>query len=211
MTFLEIQNAVYRLMRDPSKTKFDLQSIKDRINEGEQRYCILTKYSLKKDTTIQTVIGTDEYNLPADYGTLDAAYYNGNQLYQIALEDTIWPNAKISTPISYYLRNAEIGLYPIPDAQGTLTLIYHSIGGEMADDTDHPVIPVEDQYLLVEYASYKCAKEGDDSRQTTFLQEWTNGILQAIRTNVDKNFTSFPTVGDQYSDYHFVDRDLTVL
>jgi hypothetical protein len=197
MTFLELQNGVYRIMRDPSKTKFDLQSIKNGINEGERRYCILTKYSTKKDTSYNTVIAQQEYTLPIDYGTIEAIFYKGQQLEEIDIQDTIDTAVNSGAPTSYFVRQNVIGLYPVPNAIGALTIIYQSIGGQMVDDTATPVIPVEDHYLLVQYAAYLCALEADDSRGSSFYSIFNNGIIQAIRTNVDKAFPEFPVVGDQ--------------
>jgi hypothetical protein len=207
MTFLEIQNAVYRIMRDPNKTKFDLQTVKDRINEGEERYCVLTKYTEKKDTSYNTAIAQQEYVLPTDYGDIDAVFYNGNRLYETKMEYTVYPTPNNGTPTSYYVRQTSVGLDPIPSAIGPLTIIYHNIGGSMVADADVPSVPKEDHYLLVSYAAFKCAVEADDNRATTFYQEYVNGISQAKLTTVEKAFEQFPVVDGTPSNYRDPNRD----
>ncbi len=207
MTFVEIQNAVYRLARDPNKTKFDLQTVKNRINEGEQRYCVLTKYSEKADTSYNTVIGQQEYTLPSDYGDIESVYYAGNKLAQVEIENTIYPTANNGTPACYYVRNTFFGLDPIPTAVGPLVIIYHTIGGQMVNDGDTPIIPKEDHYLLVNYAAFLCALEADDSRNTAFFQVFQNGIEQAKTTTVDKTFEKFPVVGEPVSTFYNPNRD----
>ena len=201
MTFLEIQNAVYRLVRDPNHTKFDLQTIKDRINEAERRYCILTKYSETKDTSYNTVIGQQEYTLPVDYGDLDAVFYLGVRLYEVRQENTIYPTPNNGTPNCYYIRTNKIGLDPVPTAVGQMTFLYHTIGGQMTIDADVPVIPKEDHYLLKYYTAFETALEADDSRSTAFFQIWQDGIEQAKHTTVDKAFEQFPVVGEPNSYY----------
>jgi len=56
MTFLEIQNAVYQLMRDANKTKFDLSFIKQWINAGEKLFNTLTENYYEIDTSTSTTV-----------------------------------------------------------------------------------------------------------------------------------------------------------
>jgi hypothetical protein len=66
----------------------------------------------------------------------------------------------------------------------------------MVNDTDISIIPEEDHTLPVFYACYLSAIEGDDTRASAFLQNWTTGLAQAIRSDTLKAFEKFPVVGD---------------
>jgi hypothetical protein len=208
MTFGELITETYQMMRDPSRTKFNLASVKQRLNNAEQRYCVLTKYTKKKDISISTVAAQQEYALPSDYNSLIAVFYNGDILSQVNVEDTVYSTANSGTPSNFYVRMTQIGLDPIPSGIGTLTIVYHTIGGDMLADIDAPIIPEADHNYLIQYACYLCALESDDNRATIFKAEFQNGIGMAVRLNLDKAFTQFPVVNAGVAGGVDVERDM---
>ena len=191
-----MQSEVFRLMRDISKTKYNLSSVKDRINYGERRYCAITEYSVLENTNTNTAAGIQEYALPSDYSSLIAAFYKGDELALINIRDTIKTTPDSGPPTMYYIRNAYIGLEPTPIATETLTLIYNSIGGGLAADGDTPIIPIEHHMLPVFWACYMCSIEGDDNRATTFLNNFIGGLGQAVTEDVSKAFPQWPVVNE---------------
>jgi hypothetical protein len=196
MIFSEMYNEAYRLNRDTAKTKFDLTTVKRWINQGEQRYCVLTNYSIKKDVSISTVASQQEYTLPTDCKSVKAVFYDGSRLAREEIENTVYSTTNSGTPSEYYIRLNKVGLDPIPTAVKTLTIIYHTIGGDLINDNDTPIIPEEDHNLPVLWAAYYMAIEADDNRANAFLQAYYEGVKQAVIANSMKSFESFPVVGE---------------
>ena len=180
MTFETLQNHVFRLMRDPAKTRYSLDFVKKWLNDAERQYCNKTNYSVKKDITISTASGTREYNLPADFISEINVFHDGKPLPTIEMEDTIHAAGdKSGTPYGYYIENKKIGFEPVPTAIKVITLIYNSRGGAMISATDVPIIPDEHHMLLVAGACIWASIEGDDTRLVTFQQIWTRGLAEA--------------------------------
>jgi len=180
MDFAELQGHVFRLMRDPNATKYSLDYVKKWLNEGERQYCNATDYSVKKNTTITTTSGTQEYTLPTDFISEIDVYYDGQRLGAIEMTKTIHQGgAKSGTPHAYYIENKKLGLEYVPTAAKTVTLIYFSRGGAMSAAIDTPIIPDEHHMLLVVHACIWASIEGDDTRLNTFMQLWMKGLRDA--------------------------------
>jgi len=194
MQFSELYDTVFRLMRDTGQDKYDLVTVKRWLNDGERRYCAITGYSVKKSTAITSVSGTAEYEFPADYKSLIAAFWNSDKLTETEIEDTIPSDS--GTPSLFYVRNNYLGLFPVPTTTGTtVTIVYRSIGGAMAAADDEPEIPEEHHMAMVYYAAVLCSMEGDDSRLPLFQGKWNEIVGQAVQETVAKSYTSFPIVG----------------
>jgi len=180
MTFETLQNHVFRLMRDPNQTRYSLDFVKKWLNEAERQYCNATSYSVKKDTSITTVSGTREYDLPAGFIREIAVFEDGKPLDTCELEDTIHEGGDESgEPYAYYIENKKIGFEYKPDGAYAITLIYYSRGGEMISAADTPIIPEEHHMLLIAFACIFASIEGDDTRQTTFQRIWDRGLDEA--------------------------------
>jgi len=201
-------SAVYRLLRDPNRTKFDLTTIQRYINEGEQRYCTLTNYSVKKDTSISTAASTREYSLPTDCKSIIAVFLDGSPLYRCEVKDTVATVTATGDPTHFYIRNMYIGMEPVPTAVDTVTIIYRSFGGDMINTSDNPILPEEDHMLPVYWACYWGCVEADDNRAAAFNQAFYEGVRQAVVTNVEKAFNEYPTVGENTVTVESYNRDV---
>lgn len=180
MTFITLQNHVFRLMRDPSQTRYNLDFVKKWLNEAERLYCNETSYSVKKDISIPTANGIREYDLPAGFLSEIAVFYDGKPLGTCELEDTIHEGGdEPGEPSMYYIENKKIGFEPVPTAIKTITLIYYSRGGNMNGNNDLPIIPEEHHRLLIAYACMLASIEGDDNRYAIFERFWDRGLGQA--------------------------------
>ena len=201
MNFGTMINTVYRLSRDNLNTKYDRESIKRWINEGERRYCTETGFSVQKDETVITQSGVTEYNLPSDCNSVIAVFLDRKPLNICNIEDTIDEVEQTGIPLNFYIRNKKIGLYPQPTAAHYLMIIYRSIGGSMVENADEPIIPVEHHYIPVWWATYLCTVEGDDTRSKDFLNLFIRDMAAAGIDVVNKNYPPVTTgvVGEEYN------------
>ena len=192
LTFLDLQNMVFRLMRDNSQVKYDLPTIKKWLNDAERRYCSFTSFAGEKNTSIATVATTQEYTLPGGFVREkdEGVFLDGLRLTKIRQAKTIEDTTQNATPTMYYVRQKSIGLYPIPVAIQTLTLLYITMGGDMIADGNYPIIPDEHQELLVSYACKHCCLEGEDDRFQAFRTDWINGLNDARIEVMDKYYSN---------------------
>jgi hypothetical protein len=180
MTFLKLQQHVFRLMRDPNMTRYSLDMVKDWLNAAERQYCKDVEYSVRLSTALSAEAGIREETLPSDFLHELAVFLDNLPLGNVDLQDIIHSDgAHTGTPTSYYIEGKMLGMEPIPTATGTITLVYLSMGGAMVSDNDTPIIPEEHQMLLVARACIFAAIEGDDTRLGAFGTLWTDGIEKA--------------------------------
>ncbi len=128
-TLVSLREQVADSVRDPNN-RIRSTSVVDRaINKAY----LLVQQDLEgfiddtlTSTTISVVAGTQEYSLPANFLTLQTAQLANVTLYQTTKQQLINADlyANTGTPQSYYIRWANIGLYPSPIASGTLTINY---------------------------------------------------------------------------------------
>jgi len=187
-------------MRDPNKDKYDSTFIQQWINEAEQLFCTNVNIHFKVDTDITTAAGENEYDLPDDYESDIAVWYNDEyELKETSYEETI---DYTGSPAYYYIKNDEKLGIPgtIPDGK-TIRFIYYSIGGKMTDPAHVPVIPKKYHLALVFLACYLCCLEGDDSRQETFwggFVRLTN--IASGKDTEDRYGNDWPVIGDSAAD-----------
>lgn len=205
MTFGEMTNNVYRLMRDTLHTKYDLATIRQWLNEGERKYCNRTGYSIKKDSTILTQADVTEYEMPSGCKELIGVFLDKSKLYRIEIENTIEEAGNTGIPIRYYIRQNNIGLYPTPETDGAeILVLYRALGGDMQEAADEPIIPIEHHYIPVWWACYLCSVEGDDTRSQHFYHLYESSIQEAI---TDVTHKMFPMMDDVCDTGTSVDRD----
>lgn len=194
MTFQQLYETVYRQMRDTGQTRYDLAFVKRYLNDAERQFCRKTEYSIKKDASITTASGTREYTLPSDFLHEVAVFWNGRRMAWTDLEDTIHEDGDQSgEPTAYYIEGGKIGFEDVPTSAQTVTIVYYSIGGAMAQTSDTPIVPTEHHMLLVAYACYWCSIEGDDDRMSKFYEAWLRGVQEASEDIVKKS--PWPEVG----------------
>ncbi len=186
--FQVLYNEAFRLLRDTDKTKYDLATIKRWINDGEKRFCTFTNFSRTKRISLSLVADTQEYSLPSDFLSSIAVFSDGKPMREKKIEDTIFETTETGEPRWYYITDAFIGFYPVPDSSSyTITEIYNSMGGAMSDDGDKPIIPPNYHDLLPMWAAYKGAIEGEDSRVATFKSNWDEGLVLAVPKVTQRN------------------------
>ncbi len=90
--------------------KYDLETVKDYLNEAEREFCARTHYALTKSTSITTVASQAEYALPSGFSLEHGVFHNGAPLRKIPIEKTIEETAISGEPSYYYIRQAYLGL-----------------------------------------------------------------------------------------------------
>jgi len=207
--FSQLYNLAFRYLRDTAKTKYDLDTVKGWINDAERQYCRLTHFGVEKNTTITTASGTQEYALPGDFLLETEVFYDGEPLRKRHQEATIARVPESGAPRSYYIKQKLLGLYAVPTAAKTITLIYWAMGGTMSADADLPIIPDEHQLLLVYFAGIQMALEGDDDRMAKFLKLWNDGIYEAKIEVVEKYYINMcPVATETEQDLDPINHDL---
>ena len=207
MTFERLQKQVFAALRDPTgyNDATKVEYIKEWLNKAEQKICSITDYYITTSTAITTVSGTREYQLPdGTKQVIEAVYDDDNKLWPIDITKTADDPDSTGAPGYYYIRANYIGLYPTPDDAKTLKLFYSSIGGNMSNNNDTPIIPEEWQMGLVYYAALHYAVHLDDTRVAVFSQMWQNELAEIIVDNVNKEYSSrFPQVGSYEDTPHY--------
>lgn len=195
MNFLQLQNTVFELMRDPLKTKFNVSFIQNWLNEGERIYCAKTNYNIQKSIALQVVPGSQEIALPADFKAIIAVFYTTDKfkLREIDIEQSI--TNYVGKPTGYYIRNGMIGWEGTPNSFEDLTVLYYSTGGGMVLDSDNPITPVDHHMSLVWYCCYLCSIQADDARVNYFMKNFEQEITDSVRQQASSR-EMFPIAGE---------------
>jgi len=210
MTFLEIQDAVFQLMRDPNKTKYTLAFIKQWTNAGEKLFNTLTDNYYEIDTSTSTTVDVTEYSLPSDYGSDIAVYYDGDELDEIDPAEGQDTGLENMTPRYYYIKNDKVVLVGSVLADKELKFIYYGIGGVMSADADTPKIAVQYHMALVYFACLHCSIEGDDAREARFDNRFSRMVDVATGKVTDERYGNrWPVIGESSTESPCrTDRDL---
>jgi len=210
MTFKEIQDAVYQLMRDPNSTKYTLSFIKQWINAGEKLFNTLTDNYYDIDISTSTTVDVTEYDLPADYGSDIAVYYDDNELVEIDPVEGQESGLENMTPRYYYIKNDKVILVGSVLGDKELKFIYYGIGGVMTDDLHTPKIAAQYHLALVYFACFHCCIEGDDTREARFDNLFSRMVDVANGKVTDERYGNrWPVIGESSTESPFhTDRDL---
>jgi hypothetical protein len=211
MNFLEIENMVFQILRDPAKTKYDPLFVQRYINEAEKVFCtIVDDIRVEVASTITTNVGQNEYDLPTDYGSDVVVFYDGVEIPETDIDITIDPWFDTQAPDAYYIKNDEkIGLVGNVPAGKYLKLIYNSTGGKMVNSGDVPAIPKKFHLALVYLAGYMGALEGDDTRSSELYTKFTQlAGLAGSKITEDRFGNMWPVMGGREPSDDLTDRDL---
>ena len=201
MTFLKLQNMVFRLMRDTNKTKYDETTIKQLINAAEQLFCTLTEIYYEIDTSITTTVGVNEYSLPSDYESDIAIFYDSTGVNRKLVEinpdeaqDASLANISVTY---YYIKNDKLELVGSVANGKTVKIVYYSKGGVMSANGDTPKIPTQYHLALVFHPCYLCCKESDDTREDRFKNDFIEMMSLASGKVTDERYgQKWPVIGD---------------
>lgn len=138
--------------------------------------------------TLSTVSGTQEYDLPANFGRMKSVTLSNSNfpLDQIELSDLYdrYPNqGQSGTPYLYYLRGAKMGLYPVPDGVSTLARVFsNKFTMPSNDDT---AIEYDDDDIagaMIKFAAYLAWSAPRGNRETALSKlEDYNVLMKPIK------------------------------
>lgn len=115
--------------------------------------------------TLNTVAGTQEYDLSSNFSTMDE-----QNIISVALQGTVsgklvyWPYNQLranqpdldlegaGVPTRYYLKAGQIGFWPVPADAYTVAIDYYKVPTELSSDSDTPDVPISYREALVQYA-----------------------------------------------------------
>lgn len=139
--------------------------VKNWINAGYRDFVTRELWPFREATgSLDTVAGTQEYDLSTNFSTLDE-----NGVISIALQGSVAGkltylpfnqlranvpdlDSVSGLPRNYYLKAGNIGFYPVPNDVYTIAVDYYKNITELDADADEPIIPINYREALMHYA-----------------------------------------------------------
>ena len=159
-----------------------------------------------EDTTIITVIGTQEYALPNNFVRLESVKYDTSPLttttknYLKRTNSTLAVNGR---PSQYYLLGSKIGLWLRPDDAKTLDLTYRKKLDAFTGDSSTEVMDDDFIEAIVQYACYLSWSDiqGREDKAVQAMQNYKESMEglfdQYLGRRDDANFGfSFETINN---------------
>lgn len=175
------------LLRDPNNRVRPLTTIDSAINNAQTH--LQAEFQDMIDdatTTITTVAGQQEYNLPADFAKLIIATFEWQELYRTTLQELKASYSTFSNGTSshYYIRPGVIGLYPIPDRAWALYMLYSPYFPTITTSQDSTAPSVLDDALLYKAAANCFRQVGRIDMANIYEIEYTKEVNKALVTLV---------------------------
>lgn len=168
-------------VRDPNHKVWTSETKDRALNKAYYRVQADLWYNLgenENNSTRETVIGSELYELPSTFTKLNLVRYEWDDLikterkYVKKMDET----PQSGTPRRYYLYNDLLGIYPVPDAVGTLDLEYSELEATMTSSQGSVLATITDDAVTL-YAAYKLflwARDGNSA--SLFRQDYENEI-----------------------------------
>lgn len=147
------------------------------------------------DSTITTVIGTQEYTQPAQIMRIQRLTWNSVKLKAIDLTQLDSINYPIyggttvtGNPVYYYLYAGLIGLYPIPS--DTKTIKIYGMKRPVAVSASQQSFTIPDELIpyLDDYALYRCYLKDQDGKADVHINLWNANLKKAKAAWSDDRF-----------------------
>ncbi len=161
MRLIELRNRVRDILNEPVPARWSDTLLNAFLNEGLNDIAKLTP--ALTETTISVKQGDTYIALPLDLLALDSLFY-GPDRHEIkrALEPLPPDNTTLGTPEWYYPRaDGNYLIWPLPDINTTVVVVYNKKPTQLSADTDEPSIAGADTALIA-YAVWKaCLVDGN--------------------------------------------------
>lgn len=124
------------------------------------------------NTTVSTVVWTQEYALPTDLGKIQLVRYQGTNLINTTkvILKRQYSSFVSGTPSKYYLFWANIGVDVLPDAVGTIDIDYLKRLASFTADTDESGFNDDFDMAIVKYAAFLAWSSIDGKQNTATAQ-----------------------------------------
>lgn len=200
MSYLEMQDAVESELGFKGTKiigKLPANFIKDKLNVAQREVAKKT-LSILDDTTFNTVIGTEQYNLSAYFieGSVTRVTYDGTALPEVPQSyRNNYTSTDTGTPAAYYLRGRKIGLLPIPDAVEAVIVEHSLFPLNMVNDADISQCPEVTHRSIVLLAAFYVFDYMDDNEAA---DKYNDYIVSLEGADSNLNANHIQTLGNPY-------------
>lgn len=197
----EIVNAVQRQFGDESGAQITQSDIIRWINSGQRD--INRKIHVLQDHRETSITAElNSYDLPSNYLSMVRVTFDNRKLDLIRLEDLDLRTTEIDsspsgTPISYYLWDRKLYLYPPPNASGSsnLDIWYARLPVDVETLADTPDLPEEMHEDLIRYCMIQARELDSDLEGKQQAQsDYSESLEQAKHETTESPLDSYPAV-----------------
>lgn len=180
------------------------------INDA-MRECVVDNLLLQKTGTLNSIVGTAEYDLPADVLKLYSVRYDGNKLNVLTLEEFneqyTTDGTETGTPSVVMVWAGKLSFYPAPDAVKTIRIDYSYsptevgiTGNDFTDETLELPLPAMYHIRIMDYCLAMVAQQDDDmNRYQIKMQEFRSGV-QNLKDHPESTHDLYPTISVESRD-----------
>lgn len=134
------------------------------------------EYTTPTANGISVSSGTQEYELPDDFGKLvSVSDESGVGINKIKQRD-IQEYKNLGSKIKYYIRGKYIGFVPVPTSSSTYYIYYNAKSGYLSSYYDNIVLPNNNYYCLHDFMMYRAAEKLSRSQPEKYYQRFINAI-----------------------------------
>lgn len=198
MNVEDIKTRVFRQFGDESGAQIDESDIIRWVNDAQIDIVRRTEILQKEGTIIPVLTGTDEYDPPVDFMFPRRATLDGVLLQRTTVEemDMYQGNREADgmsgLPDRYYIRGLKFVLYPVPESDGDLVVLYVRQPTAVTAVGDVPEIPLYMHEDIVRYCLQRAKELNEDFDQADRI-----GADYEQRTNKAREESQSPH-GDSY-------------
>jgi len=166
-----------------------LDNLLESINAGLQQ--MATEYDwpwLVQATTISTVAGTTDYNLPTGTTRIRELIYRDNPLTDVQLAELVRYNQiNGGEPALFYIQNSTIKIAPIPNGAYDIYTEYVVTENVLSSDSDTIKCPDHYADLVAVYATIEEAKRRKDQVAVNIWEASKKDWILRIRDNIQRS------------------------
>lgn len=186
MQLSDLRTAVYEALGVSSSDAFyPAPKVTRGINDALDRLAVRYAWPwLETLTTFSTVVGTANYNLPADHRRTLELWTEDGSLEPYQRRDITRFTGVNGKPRVYAIKNNDIYLAPVPTEVLTINHLYIGHETALANDSDQPLIPDAYNDLLVVETAMRLAVQKGDSERVDMLREARDEWIRTLRDEV---------------------------
>lgn len=176
-----------------------LVSIMDRFSWLNEALAVLknklnltnVEYTVSDRQTLSAVAGTQEYQLPADFGDLveitDNSTMNPVHIEFIPLSQVLGDVGSVGGNTRYYIRNRYIGLSPTPTVAATYYYRYRAKATAATSVSTYIDLPDNAFYVLKDWMMYRACQKFNNPMAQQYYQSFTNSVNLFMQSAVKRN------------------------
>lgn len=174
--------------------------VKNWLNEAQSRITrIFELPQLYKTTTIQTISGTDLYDVSGTNIIRLNGITNASSPSELTFvddpADLVYQNQagqNMGEPQYYSLEGSSIRLSPVPDTVYTLAVDFYGAASPLTGDTNISDIPSDYHDVMISYALSKAYRSEDDPQMSQFFYSEFQRDLQYLGADLQSTVRDGP-------------------